>query len=204
MNKLGLNPTSLATLLREQHGLLSTRQSTMDQLVKGKTKSFRRMSELAAALQTTVEWLLTGKNKEEIHLTVAKSSARTTAQFGPDLVPIFGHANCSQDAVMINFDEPIGWAPRHPAQAGAENAFNIQVVGDSMSPRHRHAEIARVNGGQIPLRGQDCFIEMNNGEGYLKIYERQTAKEIICNQLNPEKEWKRPLSEVRAIHAVVR
>lgn len=124
-------------------------------------------------------------------------------QFGPDMVPILGHANGSSDAVMLNINEPIGEAPRHPNQKGVKNAFYLRVYDESMVPRYYPDELAAVVGGMSPAPKKDCIIELMTGEVYIKQFIRMTDKELVCRQLNPAKDWKRPRSEIKAIHAVV-
>lgn len=204
MNKLGLNPTSLARILRDDHGLIRTQQSTIQSLVIGRTKSFRAMDELAKALQTNIEWLTTGVGNEEVsNLRPKIVSAIGDYQFGPDTVPILGHANGSQDAVVINMDNEIGRALRHPNQKGLKDGFALYAAGDSMSPRYMEGELVYAVANKPPLNGSDCFIEMRNGEAFLKQFVRKTDEHVICRQFNPAKDWKRQLSDVKAIHAVV-
>lgn len=123
--------------------------------------------------------------------------------FGPDTVPVLGNANGSSEAIMLNFDEPIGVLPRHPNQVGMKGAFALYARGESMYPRYMPSDPVFAIANRPPARGQDCIIEMNNGEGFLKCYVRQTDKFLVCKQYNPDIEWKRPLSDIKAIHAVI-
>lgn len=122
--------------------------------------------------------------------------------FGPDQVPILGYANASDEAILLNYDEPIGFALRHPSQKDVKNAYFLEIYDESMSPRYYPGELAAINGDKRPLPKRDCAIELVNGEAYIKQFVRMNEKELICNQLNPPKEWKRPRSQVKAIHAV--
>lgn len=147
------------------------------------------------------------KNKRSILNTnllqprIAESMDRT--DFGPDMLPILGYANASSSATMLSFDEPLGYEPRHPNQRGIKNAFFLKVYDESMMPRYNPEERVAVNGSTMPLPKKDCIVEMANGERYLKQFIKITTKEIICRQFNPDREWKRPIEEVKAIHAVV-
>lgn len=123
--------------------------------------------------------------------------------FGPDTVPVLGNANGSSEAIMLNFDEPIGHLPRHPNQVGMKGAFALYARGDSMFPRYMPGDPVYAISNRPPAKGQDCFVEMKNGEGFIKNFVKQTDKELVCRQYNPAKEWKRHLSDVKAIHAVV-
>jgi phage repressor protein C with HTH and peptisase S24 domain len=122
---------------------------------------------------------------------------------GIDTVPILGHAEGSDEAINFSDGEPIGYAPRHPNQIGAKHSFSLYVRGSSMEDRYHEGELVYIIKGRSPLPGQDCVVELINGNGFLKRFEKRTDKEIVCRQLNPEKKWARKLSEVRAIHAVV-
>lgn len=123
--------------------------------------------------------------------------------FGPDTVPIFGHANGSVDAVMISPDAEIGRALRHPNQQGLKNCFALFARGESMSPRYYPGDLIYVVGGKQVSKGQDCVVELNNSESFVKKFTSMTKDYVICSQLQPPGEWKRKLSEVKAIHAIV-
>lgn len=129
--------------------------------------------------------------------------SRDNFPFGPDTVPILGQANASSKAVMLNFDDPIGEFPRHPNQKNVKNAYYVRIYDESMEPRYYPRELAAVNGNMSPLSKEDCVIQLKNGEVYIKRFIKTTSKEVICAQLNPAKEWKCLLTEVKAIHAVV-
>lgn len=133
----------------------------------------------------------------------ATMSDSIPVQFGPDTIPILGHANGSNDAVMLNTDSEIGRALRHPNQQGMKGAFALYACGESMTPRYMPGELVYAASKKPPIRGQDCIIELNNGEGYLKQFDKIESDEVLCKQLNPAKTWKRQLSDVKAIHAIV-
>ena len=125
-------------------------------------------------------------------------------QFGPETVPLLGQANGSGEAVVINFNEPVGEVPIHPNQKNIKGAFALYAVGESMSPRYRPGELIYAISRRQPLPNQDCLIELvKDGECFLKEFVKFTDKEIICRQLNPVKEWRHPKSDIKAVHAVV-
>lgn len=124
-------------------------------------------------------------------------------QFGPDMIPVLGNANGSDDAIILNFDQEIGRTLRHPNQANVKHAFAVIVYGDSMAERYCSGEKAFVAGNIPPTKGQDCLIEMNDGTAFVKRFLRKTDKEIICEQLNPAKEWHRPIKDVKTLHSIV-
>lgn len=168
----------------------------------------KQLHKIAEVLDVDYYWLSNGtdrkiKNQDDFPLPSTTLSSMGQISFGPDMIPILGHANASSSAIMLNHEDPIGEAPRHPNQKGVRNAFYLKIYDESMAPRYYPGERAAVNGGSMPLTKEDCIIEMNNGEAYIKQFLRTSTKDVVCRQLNPDKEWKRPLSEVKAIHAVV-
>lgn len=142
---------------------------------------------------------------ESFHLSSAiiGDNKDSILSFGPNDVPIYGSASGSTDSVILNFDQILGYAMRHPNQQGLKNGFALYARGSSMSPRYEPGELVYVVANKPPQRDVDCIIELNNGEGFIKIFVKQTAKEVICRQLNPAKEWKRSISDIKALHAVV-
>lgn len=121
---------------------------------------------------------------------------------GAEIVPVRGHPGKARDAVVIDHAEPMGQVPAHPAQFGARQAFAFYARGDSMAPRYRPGELVYVVPDRPPAEGQDCLVELVSGESYLRQFLRQTEDRIICRQLNPEKEWRRDVGEVAALHSV--
>lgn len=179
-------------------------QSTLWNFLFGKTHNFGNLQQLAVEIGVSLDWLLNGDEiKKEIDSHAQVVEQRVGHSFS-DTIPVLGSANGSSEALVLNFDDPIADTPRHPEQEGFKNAFAMYVIGDSMTPRHRPGEKVYALASLMPKRGQDCIVEMQNGEGYIKTFEEKTKKEVICTQLNPEQKWKRLLSDVKAIHAVVR
>lgn len=132
-----------------------------------------------------------------------KRISQPVPQFGTDSVPIYGRVNGASEAVMLNFDEVIGEAIRHPNQQGMKDSFAMYVNGDSMSPRYKSGELVYAIANRQPLAGQDCIIECNDSGSFVKEFIRKTDKEIICRQYSPAREWRKKLNEVKAVHAVV-
>lgn len=174
----------------------------------------KNMVRLAEILNVDVLWLMNGdgdifaaqhdiKNKYDSSLQPQIAERIGGVSFGPDTVPILGHANGSPDAVMLNPDNEIGRALKHPNQQGLSSAFALYARGDSMFPRYAEGELIYVASGLPVIKGKDCVIEMKNGEGFVKQYYKTTDTHIICKQLNPAMDWKRLLSEVKSVHAIV-
>jgi hypothetical protein len=132
------------------------------------------------------------------HLPVAAGAAPEN-----DTVPLRGTAQGPGGALRLGGEAEIGAAPRHPAQKGMKDAFAFYATDDSMAPRYRAGEMVYAVAHKPPARGQDCLVELKNGAGYLRQFERRAGKDILCLQLNPSREWRRAAAQVKAVHAVV-
>jgi hypothetical protein len=119
-----------------------------------------------------------------------------------ETVPVCGPAPGSAESIRVG-DKTIGHVPRHPAQSGMQDAFAFYATGESMAPRYRPGELVFAVMNKPPVHGQDCVVELTDGNGFLKEFERQTDKILCCKQLNPPGEWKQPVTSVKAVHAVV-
>lgn len=128
-------------------------------------------------------------------------------EFGPDEIPVYGYAAASGgDWLNLNNGEEVGRVLRHPQQRGAKRAFGIYVVGTSMEPRYKPGELVYLVDGRLPAAGEDCVVELHNGDGYLKEYRRRSNREVYCWQWDPlpsGQEWKMDLADVKTIHCVV-
>jgi phage repressor protein C with HTH and peptisase S24 domain len=123
---------------------------------------------------------------------------------GADLVPVYGYAAGSDgDVITLNAGEIMERAPRHANQSDARSAFAIRVRGSSMEPRYWQGELVYCVRKRPPKPGEDCVVELEGGEAFLKTYRQQTASELVCEQWNPNQPWKAPKAKVKALHAVV-
>lgn len=122
--------------------------------------------------------------------------------FGPEMVPMIGRVTNSGDAVVLDFDDPIGEAPIHPNQKKIKGGFAVKMNDDTMEPRYWQGETTYPIKNSRPGPMQDCWVEFNNGTSQLRQFIKSTDKEIICKQFNPAKERKYHKSDIKALHAV--
>ena len=156
---------------------------------------------LADTLGVGRPWLK--ENVGDKHPEPAELLPAVSTEFGPDEVPVYGYAaGTTDDALNLHNGAEIGRVVRHPKQAGINKAFAVYVVGESMAPRFKPGQTLYILPGRWPAAGEDVVVELDNGDGYVKEYRRRTQKEIICWQYNPAREWRRPLSQIRAVHSV--
>lgn len=193
---------------KTQRGLsmaISNDSTVANKIIKRIRKMQDNEFNLAATyLGVSLEWLITGIGGKEIqHLQPRIANVMEKVQFGPDTIPILGHANGSQDAVILSMDDEIGRVLRHPKQQGMNSCFAVYARGESMYPRFKPGQILYAVKDKPANHGEDCVIELNSGESFVKEFVKLTTKEIVCKQFNPPKEWKRPISDLKSIHAIV-
>jgi transcriptional regulator with XRE-family HTH domain len=120
-----------------------------------------------------------------------------------ETVPVLGQEGSKLGAIVINEKEEAGRVSAHPQQAGVRRAFAFYTRGETMAPRYRSGELVYVVSNRPPVEGQDCLIELKTGDACLRQFLRQTEGKLVYRQLNPEKEFRRDLSEIKALHTVV-
>lgn len=122
----------------------------------------------------------------------------------PGLVPLYGWVGATSDSRLTFAEQNLrGFVPMHPHQQNVREPFALEVADVSMSPRYEPGEIVYLAPFRQPLPGQDCVVVTTHDEGMLKRFVRRTADNLVLHQLNPERDFTRPLSEIAAIHAVV-
>lgn len=198
----GLTQRELATQIGWSQEDVSRAENGKTKLTDNKIRKLADFFNVNSSVILGDEKILMEKRYNVID-SFKKQSERNQVHFGPDTIPILGLANGSPEALILNFDEPIGEILRHPNQVGMKGSFALYARGESMSPRYMSGDPVYVIANKPPSKDQDCIIELTNGESYLKRFTKQTNKELICYQYNPPREWKRLSTEIKAIHAVV-
>ena len=67
-----------------------------------------------------------------------------------------------------------------------ENAYALQVTGDSMEPLYRKGDILIVSPNASTRKGDRVVIRTTNGEVMAKVLMRRTAKAIELASMNPD------------------
>jgi len=190
-------------------------QSTLWNFIYGDTKNFSKLQRLATELNISLDWILSGDGVSHGNGKVPANSPGHDGLDGRDgldgyslrsltsTIPILGRPSGAFDAVLMNPHEKIGEIERHPAQKNMKDAFAIYVVGEAMLPRYRPGELVYVAAMKPPAKGQDCIVELANGEGYLREFIAHNGDGALCRTLNPAKEKKWLTADVKALHAVV-
>lgn len=167
----------------------------------------KKMHVVADALGVKLEWLLHGDGPK--HASRDDSDLPSSmgpmipVKYGPDLIPIYGAKQRSENTIFLDFSKVVGHTLRHPSQVNIENAYAVMVFGNSMEPRFYEGELAFVAGGTPPRVGGDCLIEMKDGTAYVRQFVKLTDKDVFGDQFNPPKKWRASSEDMRTISAIV-
>ena len=161
------------------------------------------LEDIAGALNVSLEWLLVGdKNAGEY------DSRQISDRPAIKLIPIYGQAVAGINGEFAFDGKKLFEVPCPPQLLNVENAYGVEVAGDTMSPRYEDGEIVyidtlrRIKKGdyvvaKIMMRKEDSFPTV-----FIKRFTRHNEKELVLTQLNPEKELVFPHQHVVSVHYI--
>ena len=116
-------------------------------------------------------------------LTSRKSEIRST-------VPLIGLAQAGTGGFFddAGFPTGAGWEEIAFPNVPDENAYALEIAGDSMLPLLRDGDIVIISPAASIRRGDRVVVKTMAGEILAKELKRQTAKTIELQSLNPEHE----------------
>ncbi|MDP4593505.1 MAG: helix-turn-helix transcriptional regulator [Beijerinckiaceae bacterium] len=116
-------------------------------------------------------------------LTSRKSEIRST-------VPLIGLAQAGTGGFFDDAGFPTGggWEEIAFPNVPDENAYALEIAGDSMLPLLRDGDIVIISPAASIRRGDRVVVKTMAGEILAKELKRQTAKTIELQSLNPEHE----------------
>lgn len=161
----------------------------------------------AQALGCSAAWLLFGDETPAPlpppERVVDVRAAPDALAFDPmDMIPIKSAARGGDEQEMTLTDA-LGHVPRPTALRGVKQAYAVQVVNDSMSPRYRPGVIVHVNPWKTPRQHLGVVVYKRNDSVLIKEFVRQTSTELLLRQHNPPLDLRIPLAEIRECHVVV-
>jgi phage repressor protein C with HTH and peptisase S24 domain len=127
----------------------------------------------------------TGASLDEF---MALLSARTGEM--RSTVPLIGLAQAGTGGFFddAGFPTGAGWEEIAFPNVPDENAYALEISGDSMEPLYRGGDIVIVSPGAQIRRGDRVVVKTHDGQILAKELRRQTAKTIELQSLNPEHE----------------
>lgn len=119
-------------------------------------------------------------------------------------MPVRAAARGGVDQEMFLEDGPIDWISRPSYLASARDPYAMYVVGESMMPRFRPAQLLHVNPHKPPAPGAGVVVVKRNKAVLIKEFVRRTPDGVVLREYQPDdREFAVPNAEIDTIHTVV-
>ncbi len=107
---------------------------------------------------------------------------------GARLIPVIGFAQAGKGGFFDDAGFPVGggWEEIRFPEVDDENAYALEVTGDSMLPLYRAGDVLVVSPNAQIRRGDRVVVRTRKGEVMAKILARRTTKTVELASLNPE------------------
>jgi transcriptional regulator with XRE-family HTH domain len=135
------------------------------------------------------------------------------AVLGADLeVPANGEGQVHIERLEFSTSETIDYVKRPAGLAANREAYALYVQGSSMEPRHEQGDLVYVDPRRPPSPGDDVVVQLCGLEGddqtvvsaMIKRLNKRTSAFVELEQYNPPLRFRLPVSQVHALHRVVR
>lgn len=105
-------------------------------------------------------------------------------------IPLIGFAEAGVGGFFDDGGFPVGqgWDEVEFPEVPDENAYALEVSGDSMLPLYRDGDVVIVSPNTSVRRGDRVIVKTHAGEVMAKVLTRKTARNIELQSLNPEHE----------------
>lgn len=116
---------------------------------------------------------------------VALTGARAS---GAQRIPLIGLAQAGAGGFFddAGFPAGAGWDEIAFPAVSDENAYALEVSGDSMAPLYRDGDVVIVSPASSVRRGDRVVVKTKEGEVLAKELKRRTARTIELRSLNPD------------------
>jgi phage repressor protein C with HTH and peptisase S24 domain len=106
----------------------------------------------------------------------------------PQPIPLIGLTQAGAGGFFDDGGFPVGggWDQIRFPRVDDENAYALEVTGDSMQPLHRDGDILIVSPNSASRKGDRVVLRTTDGEVMAKILVRRTAKTVELASFNPE------------------
>lgn len=111
-----------------------------------------------------------------------------TRRFSTRYIPLIGFAQAGDRGFFDDggFPAGAGWDEVAFPEIGDENAYALEISGDSMLPVYRDGDVIIVSPNSSVRRGDRVVVRTTDGEVMAKVLARQSARRIELQSLNPE------------------
>jgi len=123
---------------------------------------------------------------DDFLMLVARAGGDTRTAFR--LVPLIGFAQAGAQGFFddAGFPAGTGWEEIPFPDLTDENAYALEISGDSMLPVYRNGDLIVVSPAAQVRKGDRVVAKTTDGEVMAKVLARQTARRVEFKSLNPE------------------
>src|SRR5436305_745433 len=107
-------------------------------------------------------------------------------------IPLIGLAQAGKGGFFDDSGFPVGgsWDEIDAPGVVDQNAYSLEITGDSMLPVYREGDIVIVSPNTSVRKGDRVIVKTKGGQVMAKILQRQTSRTIELASFNPEHESK--------------
>ena len=169
--RAGLSPSGLA----KRAGLDPTTFNKSKRITPDGRERWPSTESVAKALAAT-------NSSIDTFVQLIGDSARTLQS-----VPLLGFAQAGAGGYFDDGGFPAGkgWDEVGLPSVNDDNAYALEISGDSMKPAYRDGDIIVVSPGTPIRRGDRVVVKTSGGEVMVKELKRRTAKTLELQSLNP-------------------
>jgi len=104
------------------------------------------------------------------------------------IIPLIGLAQAGSEGFFDDGGFPVGggWDEVVFPEVRDENAYALEISGDSMQPVYRDGDVIVVSPNSSVRRGDRVVAKTKSGEVMAKILKRKTAQTVVLASLNPD------------------
>lgn len=166
---------------------------------------------ISKATQVSVEWLLVGekaKGEEGVSFTPNGQVIADIDFPAKKTIPIYGQAVAGVNGEFAFNGIKLFEVLCPPQLSHVNNAYGVQVSGDSMYPRYEDSEIVYVDPSRRVKKGDYVVAQVMLEEGssspqaFIKKFVRHNEEELVLEQFNPEKKLVFPHERVVSVHYI--
>jgi DNA-binding XRE family transcriptional regulator len=119
-------------------------------------------------------------------------------------LPVLSAARGGVDQEMFLEDGAIDWVAMPDYLKNARDPYAIYVVGDSMMPRFRPAQLLHVNPHKPAQPGVGVVLRKRSNAVLIKEFVRQSPEGVVVREYQPEhRDFLVPAEDIASVHTVV-
>lgn len=136
--------------------------------------------------------------------TPAASYGGTIPGGVPEPMPVRAAARGGVDQEMFLEDGPIDWVAKPDYLKNARDPYAMYVVGESMMPRFRPAQLLHVNPHKPPAAGAGVVVVKRSKAVLVKEFVRRAPEGVVLREYQPDdREFTVDNADLDTIHTVV-